>query len=128
MRAARIFRQSQDEPCIGHSKLHQIGILNICDRVKLLRLNHVFSPQSTLWLKAIAIAVSVRLSVRLSVRKQLPCEHTQGYNSSPIAIIFGMLVWVLIKVGIVYEPYPTRENGPTGLRKKNPLSPFININ
>ena len=44
------------------------------------------------------------------------CEHTQGYSSSPIAIIFGIqLVWVLIKVGIVNEPYPTRENGPTGL-------------
>ena len=28
----------------------------------------------------------------------LPCEHTQGYNSSPIAIIFGIqLEWVLIK-------------------------------
>ena len=46
------------------------------------------------------------------------CEHTQGYNSSPIAIIFGIqLVWVQIKVAIVNEPYPNRENGPTGLRK-----------
>ena len=27
---------------IGQSELNQIGILNICDRVKLLRLNHVF--------------------------------------------------------------------------------------
>ena len=44
------------------------------------------SPQPTLWLKAIAIVVSVRPSVR----KQLPCEHTQGYNYSPIAIIFGI--------------------------------------
>ena len=56
---------------------------------------NVFSPQPTLWLKAIAIVVSVRLSVRLSVRKQLPCEHTQGYNSSPNEIV----------------------NEPTGLRK-----------
>ena len=55
------------------------------------------------------------------------CEHTQGYNSSPIAIIFGIqLVWVLIKVGIVNEPYPARENGSTGLRKL-PISPFIGI-
>ena len=46
------------------------------------------------------------------------CEHTQGYNSSPIVIIFGIqLVWVQIKVGIVNEPYPTRENGSTGLIK-----------
>ena len=45
----------------------------------------VISLQPTLWLEAIAIVVSVRLSVR----KQLPCEHTQGYNSSTIAIIFG---------------------------------------
>ena len=44
-------------------------------------------------------------------------EHTQDYNASPIAIIFGIqLVWVLLKVGLVNEPYPTRENGPTGLR------------
>ena len=46
------------------------------------------------------------------------CEHTQGYNSSPIAIIYGIqLVWVLIKVGIENEPYHSRGNGPTGLRK-----------
>ena len=39
---------------------------------------------------------------RLSVCKQLPCEHTQGYNSAPIAIICGtQLLWVLIKLGIV---------------------------
>ena len=61
-------------------------------------------------------AIAIVLSVRLSVRKQLPCEHTQGYNTSPIAIIFGIqLVWVLIKVGIVNDPYPTWENGQTGL-------------
>ena len=48
------------------------------------------------------------------------CEHTQGYNSSPIAIIFGIhLVWVQIKVGVVNEPYPSRENGPLDL--ENPL-------
>ena len=46
------------------------------------------------------------------------CEHTPGYNSSPIAIIVNIpLVWVLIKIGIVNEPYRTRENGPTGLRE-----------
>ena len=46
------------------------------------------------------------------------CEHTQGYSSSPIAIIFGIqLVWVQIKVGIVNELYPTRENDQTRLRK-----------
>ena len=46
------------------------------------------------------------------------CEHTQGYYSSPIAIIFGIqLVWVQIKVGIVNEPYPARENGSAGLIK-----------
>ena len=55
------------------------------------------------------------------------CEHIQGYNSSPIAIIFGIqLVWVQIKVGIVNEPYPTRENGED-LEKSN-ISPFINGN
>ena len=31
----------------------------------------IFSPQPTLWLKAIAIVVSVRLSVRLSVNNYL---------------------------------------------------------
>ena len=46
-----------------------------------------------------------------------------------MAIIFGIqIVYVLIKVGIVNEPYPARENGPTGLRKKSPISPFINTN
>ena len=78
---------------------------------------NIFSPQPTFWLKAFAIVVSVRTSVL----KQLLCEHTQGYNSSPIAIIFDIqLVLMLIKVGIVNEPYPTRENGPTGLFE-NPL-------
>ena len=44
--------------------------------------------------------------------------NTHGYNYSPIAIIFDIqLEWVLMKGGIVNEPYPTRENGPTGLRK-----------
>ena len=57
-------------------------------------------------------------SVCPPVCKQLPCEHTPGYNSSSIAIMFGIhLVWVLIKVWIINEPYSTRENGPTGLRK-----------
>ena len=46
---------------------------------------------------------------------------TKGYNSTPIAIIVDkQLVWVLMKVGIVNESYPTRESCPTGLRK-NPI-------
>ena len=64
-------------------------------------------------------------SYRPSVRKQLPCEHTQGFNYSPIAIIFGMqLVWVLMNVWIVNEPYPTREMAQLDL-EKSPIATFI---
>ena len=55
------------------------------------------------------------------------CEHTKSYNST-IAIVFGIqIVWVLMKVEIVNEPYPTREPVQPDL-EKSPISPFININ
>ena len=55
------------------------------------------------------------------------CEHTQGYNSSPIAIIFDIyLVWVIIMVLIVNEPYPTWAKGPSRLRKLL-IGPFTSV-
>ena len=69
-----------------------------------------------------------RLERKIPYKPLHICEFVNTLNSSPIAIIFGIqLVWVLIKVGIVNEPYPTRENGPTGLIKI-PYEPLIYIN